>query len=253
MMALFAPWPALAKCAAQFSFCQRPLTQADPTLAVFVGKVKSVTMLAVKPPDAPSEARTPEVLYLSGRNLIRIPMEGENGVRTSERQYPFAKLDVTESFTGGISSEFTVHLTSDAFMEGIPLGVLPFREGESWLVEAYYDAHLQKWMTSICQRTKLLSQASDDLQSLRAWIAGNSLSRRIQGQVVNPNKGQNTSDVAIVLRGPSQTLFTTTDHRGQFFFDGLEPGTYEATMDGAQPRKVNLDHAWCSYVVLLIK
>jgi hypothetical protein len=32
-------------------------------------------------------------------------------------------LDVTENFTGAMSSEFTLHLTSDAFLGSIPQGV----------------------------------------------------------------------------------------------------------------------------------
>jgi hypothetical protein len=42
-----------------------------------------------------------------------------------------------------------------------------FSDGEVWLVEAYYDTHLQQWVTSTCQRTKRASAASDDLQALR--------------------------------------------------------------------------------------
>ncbi|HEU0140000.1 MAG TPA: hypothetical protein VFQ79_09830, partial [Bryobacteraceae bacterium] len=36
-------------------------------------------------------------------------------------------------------------------------------------------------------------------------------------------------------------------------FEGVEPGVYEATTEGARAISVNLTHAWCSYVVLLMK
>jgi hypothetical protein len=127
-----------------------------------------------------------------------------------------------------------------------------FSEGEAWLVEAYYDAHLQQWMTSTCQRTKPVSQASDDLQALRAWIAGNRLPGRVQGQVANPDKGGYMSGVRVALRGRSQTLSTTTDSRGYFSFEGVKPGVYEATTAEARAISVNLTDAWCSYVVLLM-
>ncbi|MBC7925866.1 MAG: carboxypeptidase regulatory-like domain-containing protein [Bryobacteraceae bacterium] len=163
------------------------------------------------------------------------------------------KLEVTEHFSGAKSPEFTVHLTSDAFLGRIPQGVPAFSDGESWLVEAYYDAHLQQWMTSSCQRTKLVWQATEDLEALRAWIAGDRLPGRVQGQVANPGAGKYMSDVRVALRGPSQTFSTMTDNRGQFTFDGLEAGIYEATTDGAREISVNLTYAWCSYVVFLMK
>ena len=118
---------------------------------------------------------------------------------------------------------------------------------KAWLVEAYYDAHLQQWMTSTCQRTKLVSQANDDFQALRAWIAGNRLPGRVQGQVTNPDKGGYMSGVLVALRGPSQTLSATTDNRDYFSFEAVKPGVYEATTDGARAISVNLTDAWCSY------
>ena len=57
-------------------------------------------------------------------------MQSDNGVPLDEKQYPVAKLDVTENFIGAMSSEFTVHLTSDAFLGSIPQGVPTFSEGE---------------------------------------------------------------------------------------------------------------------------
>jgi len=158
--AVLAPWPGVAACAPKLPFCQSRPSRTDQTVAIFVGKVKSVTMPAATPAAAPREPRTSQAEFLSGRNHIRVPIQSANGVPTN----------------------------SDAFLGSIPQGVPAFSDGEAWLVEAYYDAHLQQWMTSTCQRTKPVSQASDDLQALRAWIAGNRLPGRVQGQVANPEK-----------------------------------------------------------------
>lgn len=253
MMAVLAPSPSVAACAPKLPFCQSRPSRTDQTVAIFVGKVKNVTMPAVRTAGAPPQPQTSQAEFLSGRNHIRVPMQSDNGVPPDEKQYPVAKFEVTENFIGTMSSEFTVHLTSDAFLGSIPQGVPAFSEGEAWLVEAYYDAHLQQWMTSTCQRTKPLSQANDDLQALRAWIAGNRLPGRVQGQVANPEKGGYMSGVPVALRGPSQMLSESTDNRGYFSFEGLKPGVYEVTTDGARAISVNLTDAWCLYVVFLMK
>lgn len=221
LLAVFAPSPGLASCAPKFPFCQSRPDRTDQTIAIFVGKVKSVTM--------PGSALG------------------------QEKQYPVAAFEVAENFIGANSKEFTVHITSDVFIGSIPQGTPAFSVGDAWLVEAYYDGHQQQWMTSTCQRTKPVSQASEDLRALRAWVAGDRLPGRVQGQVANPGKGKHLSDVRVYLRGPGGTLPTTTDDSGHFSFDDLEPGVYEAATDGARSMSVDLTHSWCSYVVLFVK
>ena len=122
-VAVLAPWPGLAACAPKLPFCQSRPSRTDQTVAIFVGKVKSVTMPAVIPAAAPREPQRSQAEFLPERNHIRVPVQSDNGVPANEKHYPVAKLDVTENFIGAMSSEFTVHLTSDAFHGSIPQGV----------------------------------------------------------------------------------------------------------------------------------
>jgi hypothetical protein len=249
---VLAPWPGFAACAPKLPFCQSRPSLTDHTVAIFVGKVKSVTMPAVTRAVPPRQPRTSQAEVISGRNETRLPIQSEHELPIDEKRYPVANFDVIENFVGAMSPEFTVHLTSDVFLGSIPHGVPAFSDGEVWLVEAYYDTHLQQWVTSTCQRTKRASAASDDLQALRAWTTGKRLAGRVQGQVAKPTEGRAMSGVRVALRGLSQTLSTTTDNRGHFSFEGLEPGVYEATTDGARAIRVNLTHARCSYAVFIL-
>ena len=60
-------------------------------------------------------------------------------MQTIQKEYPVARFEVTENFAGAQSAEFEVSMTSDFFIGAIPQQVPAFREGEVWLVEAYYD------------------------------------------------------------------------------------------------------------------
>jgi hypothetical protein len=243
--AILAPSPSHAACAPKRPYCQSLPSRTDETVAIFTGKVKRVTAPAIT--TAPPEPRNVQPGLASGRYPIGGPLQ--NG----KKVYPTATFEVAENFIGAKTAEFTVLLTSDAFVGDIPIGTPTLGEGETWLIEAYYDPHVQQWMTSTCQRTKPVSQADEDLEALRAWIGGTRLPGRVQGQVANPDKGKYVSGVRVVLRGSKDSFSTTTDERGQFSFDGLEPGLYEATTDGARAMSADLSHSWCSYVVFIVK
>lgn len=183
----------------------------------------------------------------SGRRQVGDP------VQAVEKDYPFAIFEVAENFVGAESAEFTVGLTSDVFVGRIPQQVPAFREGELWLVEAYYDGHEQQWMTSTCQRIKLAEQAGHDLQILRAWVAGQRLPARVTGQVAKLDEGKNIAGALVYLRAEKGTRSTTTDGLGQFSFDDVEPGVYDATTEGGRSMRIDLTAAWCSHIVFLVK
>jgi hypothetical protein len=230
----------------KMSFCQKLPDRTDKTSAIFLGIVKRVTTPAGSVSPASTVMRQPGAVS-SARRRIGDP------VQTVEKEYPIARFQVTENFVGAESAEFEVRMTSDFFIGAIPQQVPAFREGEVWLVEAYYDNHEQQWMTSACQRTKLAEQAEQDLQVLRAWVVGQRLPARITGQVSNPGERKNVSAAHVYLRGGKGTISTTTDGLGQFSFDNVEPGVYEATTEGGRSMKIDLTHAWCSHVVFLVK
>ena len=112
----------------------------------------------------------------------------------------------------------------------------------------YRDQRDQQWTTSYCQRTKPAAQAEEDLRVLRAWVIGQRLPARVTGEVWNPAERKNLAGVQVYLRGGKQTFSATTDGRGQFTFENLDPGVYEAVAalpEGGIPIKVDLTQAWC--------
>jgi len=175
---------------------------------------------------------------------------------TIERKYPTARFQVLESFVGAELGEFEVRMTSDQFIGGIPQQVPAFTEGEIWLVEAYRDPRDQQWTTSSCERTKPAAQAGEELRVLRAWVSGQTLPARFDGEVFNTKERRHVAGVRVYLRGEKQTFSSTTDSDGLFAFENLAPGNYEAAAilpQGGGPIKVDLTQAWCSHVVFVVK
>jgi hypothetical protein len=183
---------------------------------------------------------------------------GTPGVTTSNRSYPTVRLQVLEAFLGvKTGEELEIRITSDVFFDGIPLNTPPFLPGESWIVEAYRDQSDQRWTTGYSQRTKPAAQAADDLRVLRAWASGKQLPARVAGAVYKPDEKRGVSGINIYLTGDRQALSMPTDARGEFDFEGVEPGMYEisgALPGGAgAPVKIDLIRAWCRYFVFLAK
>src|ERR1041385_112349 len=86
-------------------------------------------------------------------------------------------LEVGENFAGADTGEFTLY--TDVQGCGVD-----FAEGQTYLVEAYKRVATGTWEASSCSRTRLLAQATEDLEALHAWKAGQRLAGRISGQVV---------------------------------------------------------------------
>ena len=243
---LFPRW-AYGVCASGATFfCQKLPNRADKNSAIFLGIVKHVVMPThVFPPPHPENQ--PPGAAAQARPRAGDPMP------TIEKNYPTARFQVLENFLGAESGEFDVRMTSDHFVNGIPQQVPAFADGELWLVEAYRDQRDQRWTTSYCQRTKPAAQAEEDLRTLRAWVTGQQLPAWVTGEVWNAGERKDLVGIQVSLRDGKQTLSATTDSRGQFSFENLDPGVYEvdaALPQGAIRVKVDLTQAWCSRVVL---
>ncbi|MCU1328931.1 MAG: hypothetical protein JWN34_4301, partial [Bryobacterales bacterium] len=171
-------------------------------------------------------------------------------------RYPIVRFQVLESFLGADPGDFEVRLTSDLFLSGIPQNVPDFREGEVWLVEAYRDQRDQQWTTSRCKRTKPVAEADEDLLFLRAWVLGQRLPAQVTGEVWNSAGRTNMAGIQIHLRSSMQTFSATTDRRGQFSFENLDAGVYEAVADlpgSGAPVNIDLVRARCSRIVFTVR
>ena len=164
-------------------------------------------------------------------------------------------LEVVENFTGADAGEFTLYTSSQGCG-------FDFAEGETYLVETYKKVATGTWEASSCSRTRLLAQATEDFEALHAWKTGQRPPGRISGQIVEliavlgpgspgrlPPSG---TPFRIRLLGGKEILETTSDSRGQFRFENLDPGIYQVEL--GQPPAVSppadLTRASCAVVSL---
>jgi hypothetical protein len=111
-----------------------------------------------------------------------------------------------------------------------------FRMGEHYLVYAYPHAQSGKPYTGICQRTRPISEAGDDLEYLSkkddpshgAGIEGTieQLTRdsRYETRVVGFMAG-----IRLLIQGKSGRWTTVSEKNGRFRLWGLQPGRYRIT------------------------
>jgi hypothetical protein len=112
---------------------------------------------------------------------------------------------------------------------------IPFRLGGQYLVYAY--SHQGKLGTSICTRTRPLSDAAEDLD----YIKG--LSKAAPGGTIfgeaklrRPSRGEEyplppLKDAKIVIKGPDKQFERKTDAEGKFSISGLPAGKYKVRIE----------------------
>src|SRR5262249_30760270 len=109
-----------------------------------------------------------------------------------------------------------------------------FREGVRYLVYAYPYAETRKLYTGICQRTRPLSEAAEDLEYLDkkddpshgAGIEGmiEELDPKKRIEVIGGIEG-----IPVLLDGPSGRRKVISQKDGRFQLWGLKPGSYNVT------------------------
>ncbi len=128
---------------------------------------------------------------------------------------------------------------------------IEFQKGETYLVYAGSDEDTGQLETSVCYRTKRLSDAGTDLAYLHFFQFGGDASSRIEGFVTHewnqdltadPNRVESPAPNLVVgLKWPAGLLYTRSDRDGRFIFDGLAGGAYDLTVfDPAFPRTVRV-------------
>lgn len=105
-----------------------------------------------------------------------------------------------------------------------------FQVGQRYLVYAFlYKERLQ---TGICSRTRLFSQATEDLAFL-GTLSSARAGVTIHGSVMLPDARSDdpTPDISIVIEGESQRKEVRPDAEGKFTVSGLPAGKYKATIN----------------------
>ena len=137
-----------------------------------------------------------------------------------------------------------------------------FKVGESYLVYAYRNPKDNKLYASICSRTRLLSEATEDLDFIRG-LAKTEGGGTIYG-LVNSFRRVRTADgnqqppgplagVAVTIEGSGKTLKLLTDVKGEFRSSSLPSGNYSVRVtapEGLWPanteRKVKIEDKGCA-------
>lgn len=145
-----------------------------------------------------------------------------------------------------------------------------FQKGETYLVYASEDEETQQLGTSICYRTKRLSDAGNDLAYLFFLKNGGDASTRLEGFITsNPNQDRvrvpnevdaPVPDVVVGIRGGEDERYTRSGRDGRFVFDGLTAGDFELSVFSkdfpldarrlADPRTIHVEAKSCASAVL---
>ncbi len=139
----------------------------------------------------------------------------------------------------------------------------PFKVGESYLVYAYQDPKDNKLYAGICSRTRLLSEADEDLQyiqSLGTALAGGTIYGTVNRlRPVNEETSYQSlgpmSGLRVSVEGSGGKFESLTDSKGEFRLTGLPAGSYKvrpAVPEGFWPAhsesKVVLKDKGCAVV-----
>ncbi|MGD1073662.1 MAG: carboxypeptidase-like regulatory domain-containing protein [Bryobacteraceae bacterium] len=272
------PIPAFAcKCLVSHPVCQ----EVASTDFVFIGTVESVEPRFLDPwhaTDAAAQTPIDEITRLqrddSASSLTRLKdiylkMFGDLP-DAEKRQMQIAKthqeLDAVFSAIAGQGTRTTFRVrtvfrhpkdddedppaTSLVVWTGSDCGI-DFQQGETYLVYADDDEETGRLETSICYRTKRLSDAGADLAYLYFFQNGGAKSSRLEGFVtserfqdrpLNVDKIESpVADVVVGVKSGALSVYTRSDADGRYLFDGLAAGEYDVSaFDSGFPRTVRM-------------
>ena len=139
----------------------------------------------------------------------------------------------------------------------------PFEVGRSYLVYAFSNPKSNKLHASICSRTRLLSDASEDLEYLqnltrgeeRGTILGSVSSVRNVKSEAAYQRPQPLQNVRVTVEGIKNSFDVLTDNKGEYRLAGLFPGTYKVRITPPEglwvadgERKVEIQDRGCALV-----
>jgi hypothetical protein len=196
-----------------------PCQNAFQVDAVFAGTVRNISALPEDgPPLRPGEARIPRA--------VRVEFASVAGFR-------------------GIQGSMVSVVTAGSG----PACGYEFKQGERYLVYATRDrASGTDLVTSICSRTRPLSDASDDLQFLGTLPAPGNARPRVYGTITHwerdlatgqPREHGPVPDVLVTVHSLSTAFDAWTDARGRYEMT-VPLGKYEVT--AVPPRAYSADH-----------
>ena len=117
---------------------------------------------------------------------------------------------------------------------------IDFQPGETYLVYAGNDEETGRLATSICYRTRRLTDAGPDLAYLHFLKDGGDFSSRLEGFVSTERRQDNprtrnavdspAPDLVVGLTFDGKSRYARTGADGRFIFDGLAAGGYQVSV-----------------------
>ena len=185
-----------------------PCQNAFQVDAIFVGTVRSITPVPDdQPPPPPGSFRIPREVRVEFGDVM--PFRGMNGTTAALR-------------TAGSG----------------PSCGYGFKQGGRYLVYASRAQDGAGLVTSICSRTRPLTEAADDLRFLQTLSAPGGTRARVYGTITHWERDLATSqpiehgpvpDVLVSVRGPGNAFEGVTDAQGRYEVM-VPPGTYEVSV-----------------------
>src|SRR5262247_3055052 len=153
-------------------------------------------------------------------------MIGDSSISVKDELYQFKErsvsLAIEEAFRGvpgAVAEVITGWGGGDCGFE--------FKRGERYLVYAYTNPQDNKLYTSICQRTRALSEAGEDLQYIRGLSSAPSGAliygevRRYRREASAGRQPDSMAGIKISIDGGEKQVETMTDLKGQFSVGAL--------------------------------
>src|SRR5262245_4123008 len=191
-----------------------PMTRTDGYACVCAGN---------RPPcEAYWEASAVFAGIVTNSSLISVK-EGDQ--QYQQRSVSFA---VEETFRG--LQETTVEVITGLGWGDFGFG---FKRGERYLVYTYTNPRDNKLYTSVCQRTRPLSEAAEDLQYIRGLSSaapGGLIYGEVRRYRIEANAGRQPEFMAgikISIEGGGKQVEVMTDLKGRFSAGGLPGGAYK--------------------------
>jgi Tissue inhibitor of metalloproteinase len=165
------------------------------------------------------------------------------------------KFAVEESFRGLASNVVEVFTSQTG--AGCGFG---FQTGQQYLVYAY-KGETGRLSTSICSRTRTITQATEDLSYLRGLLRAPRRST-ISGEVQRYKRDSNGNatpsplpDIRVNVEGATEKSHTFTDEKRNFSITDLASGDYRVSLElpkglkaGPEEQKVTIAEKGCAFV-----
>ena len=139
--------------------------------------------------------------------------------KDDDSSYPrqTAYVQVEEAFKGANQAEFILRSRGSSCEAD-------YKEGERWLIYAYYNKEEKTWSSTACGRSTLIEGAAGDLLYLRG-LPESAQKTRIAGQLW-ANDSKPLLGIKVKVTGEGETREVFTDKNGVYEIYSLPPGEY---------------------------